>query len=277
MHVRVARATPTRRWITSFRQISSFSSWTFSSGLVSLPHPEKKRGEDAAFVTPTAVGVADGVGGWARKGIDSGAYSRTLMAACELSTLTDPVKRLTEAYNTTKVPGSSTACIIQLSDDGTIHTANLGDSGFMLCRENAEEEGWSIIYASPSQCHYFNCPFQLGHGSRDTPAHADLSTLSVEPNDVVLVATDGLFDNLTEEEILSLLAGITEESKAQKHEAEARMQFTASTIVAVAHEIAKSETRLTPFAQAARQAGYKGTAGGKMDDITVVAALIQNK
>ncbi|RQM24858.1 hypothetical protein B5M09_000037 [Aphanomyces astaci] len=36
--------------------------------MVSLPHPEKKQGEDSAFCTPTALGVADGVGGWARKG-----------------------------------------------------------------------------------------------------------------------------------------------------------------------------------------------------------------
>ncbi|RHY15652.1 hypothetical protein DYB25_009196, partial [Aphanomyces astaci] len=53
------------------------------------------------------------------------------------------------------------------------------------------------------------------------------------------------------------------------------MAFMATTVGDVAHDVAKSHTRLTPFALAARQAGYKDTAGGKMDDITVVAALVQ--
>ncbi|RHY05517.1 hypothetical protein DYB36_006428 [Aphanomyces astaci] len=99
--------------------------------MVSLPHPEKKQGEDSAFCTPTALGVADGVGGWARKG----------------------------------------------------------------------------TYPSAVQA----------------------------------------------------------------------MAFMATTVGDVAHDVAKSHTRLTPFALAARQAGYKDTAGGKMDDITVVAALVQEE
>ncbi|KAF3650564.1 putative uric acid degradation bifunctional protein TTL-like isoform X1 [Capsicum annuum] len=42
---------------------------------------EKPLGEDASFicVKEQTIGVADGVGGWAKKGIDSGVYSRELM------------------------------------------------------------------------------------------------------------------------------------------------------------------------------------------------------
>ncbi|KAF0688259.1 Aste57867_20129 [Aphanomyces stellatus] len=274
----VSAAYRSRRLFSSASATRAFASWSFATGLESIPHPEKKRGEDAAFCTPTAVGVADGVGGWARKGIDSGAYSRMLMESCEASALANPTERLTEAYNATKahtrVPGSSTACLIHL-DGATIHTANLGDSGFMLCRE-AADGSWELVSSSPSQCHYFNCPFQLGLGSRDTPDHADTSSLSVMHNDLVLVATDGLFDNLSPAEILSLLGHISTESVARNQTVDAKMQFLAATVAQVAHEVAKSPTHLTPFSLAARKAGYKGTMGGKMDDITVVAALVQH-
>ncbi|OQR95052.1 phosphatase 2C 55-like [Achlya hypogyna] len=243
------------------------SSWTFSSGLASLPHPKKKRGEDAAFVTSTAVGVADGVGGWATKGIDSGAYSRALMEACEASTIESPVARLNEAYEAANVPGSSTACLVHLKD-ASITAANLGDSGFLHCRQEGNK--WTLLYESPPQCHYFNCPLQLGLDSRDQPKHANVTKHDVSPNDLVLVATDGVFDNLFTEELLQLLDQIS----AVHAPTPDNMQIYAQIIAEITQKVAASDTRMTPFAVSARHAGYKSTTGGKMDDITVVTALV---
>jgi hypothetical protein len=49
--------------------------------------------------------------------------------------------------------GSSTACILNLSKTtGEMTTCNLGDSAFLLVRDQ------QIVYESPSQQHYFNCP-----------------------------------------------------------------------------------------------------------------------
>lgn len=61
--------------------------------------------------------------------------------------------------------GSSTACIIALHNDkGILHTANLGDSGFVVIRRNA------IVHRSEEQQHYFNSPFQLAiHPSKQDP------------------------------------------------------------------------------------------------------------
>lgn len=49
-----------------------------------IPHVDKagKGGEDAYCIVPMglgAIGVADGVSGWAEEGIDPAEYSRTLM------------------------------------------------------------------------------------------------------------------------------------------------------------------------------------------------------
>lgn len=53
------------------------------SAVVMIPHPQKadRGGEDAFFISDSgmAVGVADGVGGWAEVGVDPGLYSRELM------------------------------------------------------------------------------------------------------------------------------------------------------------------------------------------------------
>ena len=52
--------------------------------------------------------------------------------------------------------GSSTACIVALHKEKSIlHTANLGDSGFVVIRNN------TIVHRSQEQQHYFNSPFQL--------------------------------------------------------------------------------------------------------------------
>merc|ERR1711871_379838 len=119
---------------------------------VSFPHPDKKngRGEDGHIVSPTYVGVADGVGGWARRGIDAGLYSRLLMRS-SMKYISDsnvrgdaqkerfePTDVLRYAHEQTKVPGSSTACIIGIDDDKLV-TSNLGDSGFVLLRQSSAD------------------------------------------------------------------------------------------------------------------------------------------
>lgn len=49
--------------------------------------------------------------------------------------------------------GSSTACILNLcKTTGKMTTCNLGDSAFLLIRDK------KVVYESPSQQHYFNCP-----------------------------------------------------------------------------------------------------------------------
>ena len=45
-----------------------------------IPHPKKvaKGGEDAFYVSPGLIAVADGVGGWGEMGIDPGLFSKEL-------------------------------------------------------------------------------------------------------------------------------------------------------------------------------------------------------
>ena len=52
----------------------------FFSGVSNIPHDEKryKGGEDAYTTIDSLIAVADGVGGWAEKGVDPGLFSKQL-------------------------------------------------------------------------------------------------------------------------------------------------------------------------------------------------------
>ena len=127
------------------RALSVHSNGTFQLKCypAAIPHPEKagKGGEDAHFVLEvehggtrqhSAVGVADGVGGWASQGVDAGLYSRSLMkwTRHRLQQAHEPCVHdaLAFSYRMTKMLGSCTACVVLLNK-GVIETLNLGDSG----------------------------------------------------------------------------------------------------------------------------------------------------
>lgn len=89
-----------------------------------------------------------------------------------------------------------------------LYAANIGDSGFMVVRKG------SIVHQSEEQTHYFNTPYQLSspfHNSdvlSDRPESADEISFPVQTGDVILVATDGVFDNLPSSLLLDTLTQV---------------------------------------------------------------------
>lgn len=239
------------------------------SGSYCLPHPDKeaKGGEDAHFICEDeqVIGVADGVGGWADVGVDAGLYSRELMFNSinaikeETEGSVDPAIVLEKAHANTKAKGSSTACIIALKGEG-IHAINLGDSGFIVVRDG------KTIFRSPVQQHSFNFTYQLENGRNgDLPSSGQVFRIPVSDGDGIVAGTDGLFDNLYDDEVSALVAeavksGLDPQAMARK-------------IAAAARQRALDRYRQTPFADSAQEAGYRYH-GGKLDDITVVVSFI---
>lgn len=241
------------------------------SGSCYLPHPDKEEtgGEDAHFICADkqVIGVADGVGGWADVGINAGLYSRELMSNSvsaiqeEPMGSIDPARVLEKAHSNTKAKGSSTACIIALTNEG-IHAINLGDSGFMVVRDGC------TVFQSPVQQHGFNFTYQLENSSRgDLPSSGQVFTFPVSPGDVIVAGTDGIFDNLYNNEVTAVVV----------HAVRAGLgpQVTAQKIAALARQRAQDRNRQTPFSAAAQDAGFRYY-GGKLDDITVVVSYITN-
>lgn len=239
------------------------------SGSCYLPHPDKEEtgGEDAHFICEDAqaIGVADGVGGWADVGVNAGHFSRELMSHSvraiqeEPEGCFDPARVLEKAHSCTKAKGSSTACIIGLTEKG-LQAINLGDSGFVVVRDG------STIFQSPVQQHGFNFTYQLESGSgADLPSSGQVFLIPVVPGDVIIAGTDGLFDNLYNNEVTAVVV----------HAVRAGLepQVTAQKIAALARQRALDKNRQTPFSTAAQEAGFRYY-GGKLDDITVVVSYI---
>ncbi|KFM24954.1 putative protein phosphatase 2C 80 [Auxenochlorella protothecoides] len=240
------------------------------SAAVMIPHPAKedRGGEDAYFIGDqgTAVGVADGVGGWAEVGVDPGLYSRELMGHAQVACNSvkagpsAPAEILTLAHAATAARGSCTACILVI-EGNELHAANLGDSGFMIVR------GDELAFMSPQQQHDFNFPFQIGSpdSMSDFPSAAQRFSLKTYEGDVLVLATDGVFDNVYPDEAVSLVAAQRKRGATPGEAAAALAQF--------ARQRAGDQTHLSPFAYGAQQRGYRFF-GGKMDDITALVAYV---
>lgn len=268
---------------------------------IALPHPEKVQigmkgankkgygfgGEDAYFFATNrngifAAGIADGVYAWRSVGIDAGTFSRQLMEYCrqavELGT-TDVLRTLQFANRHLRrdgTKGSSTACLVLVDTlAGRLAAANLGDSGFMLLgrRPGALRGAGSgrgqmkVRYRSPQQEHSFGHPYQLGHhGAADVPEDAMLTTMPVYPGDVLVLGSDGLFDNLAEEEIVRIVEDglfVGQSSSALSH-----------SLCFAAFEASIDRRRTTPYSLAASSAFDMVYDGGKADDITSIVAVL---
>ena len=76
--------------------------------------------------------------------------------------------------------------------------ANIGDSGLLVVRDGR------VVHRSSEQQHYFNTPYQLSLPPTDMesdvladlPEAADRYEFNVEDGDVIILATDGIFDNV---------------------------------------------------------------------------------
>ena len=273
-------------------QQSFFSSYTLVSNGISVPRKDKKRGEDAYFINDKCIGVADGVGGWATCGVDPGEFSRKLVEQVSKNLWT-PVKnendfkqQITKSvdYTISEIPkGSSTLCTLCCGHDKSIYLYNIGDSGLFQYRygvnpkdvkESTDKEvqpSWYIVYASDQQLHGFNFPAQLGKQG-DHPDSGKIEKLDIQKNDLILMGTDGLFDNLFHNVITSLI-NTTNNVPVTPENISLYLKDILTTIVNTAVTSSES-SNLSPFEYSAGMAGYKYK-GGKPDDITCVLTLVQ--
>jgi protein phosphatase PTC7 len=145
-----------------------------------------------------------------------------------------PATLMAQAYDRVKaenIVGSSTACIALF--DGIrhqLHFSNLGDSGIIVLRHidsdvagvlkrerdiprSERTSDLRLAFVSQQQLKSFNHPFQLGYTGDDL-AHetssfqsardACTSSVYLRRGDIVILATDGLYDNVDVDEIRNI-------------------------------------------------------------------------
>ncbi|CAG9327147.1 unnamed protein product [Blepharisma stoltei] len=257
--------------IRNFSQLKNY----FKSAQHGVPGPEKinKLGEDAYFTSPEIISIADGVGGWTTIGIDPSKYSWELMnnVGKAFEALPEPQKYnardiLVEAAKNSKEIGSSTCALAILDkDEPKLYTANIGDSGFIIYRK--KDENITLVAKSKEVTHDFNFPFQLGTNG-DDPNKASFETFEVQDKDIIIMYTDGVGDNLHEEQITGIVS--------LSMNAEVNLKEIAEKLVKLAYEQSNNRMFKSPFminAMKARMIWY----GGKPDDITVVCGEVNLK
>ncbi|XP_048439199.1 probable protein phosphatase 2C 71 [Pyrus x bretschneideri] len=242
-----------------------------SSSAALLPHPSKALtgGEDAYFVgCQNWLGVADGVGQWSLEGVNPGLYARELMENCERFIsdckglpLTEPEEVLIKGSSNTKSPGSSTV-LVAYFDGQALHVANIGNSGFIVIRNGA------VFEKSSPMVHEFNFPVRVERG--DDPSELiEKYRIDLDEGDVVVAATDGLFDNLYEQDITSIVL--------KSLQTRLELQDIAELLATSAQELGRSKSTRSPFADAAKASGYARYSGGKLDDVVVILSYVAKK
>lgn len=167
-----------------------------------------------------------------------------LLSTCdvEMYSYGFPLYVLTKASMQCKTYGSTT-CVIGILENDLLWTANIGDSQLIVVRRtqtppksypcvqefsystchdsrgrvpNHEDYGgYQIVYRTVPQQHFFNCPYQLSRMPdtdcsveaiiRRTAQTAEVGSVQVQTGDIVILGTDGLFDNVFDDDLLELL------------------------------------------------------------------------
>eukprot|EP01060_Flectonema_neradi_P030854 TRINITY_DN4561_c2_g1_i3.p1 TRINITY_DN4561_c2_g1~~TRINITY_DN4561_c2_g1_i3.p1 ORF type:complete len:456 (+),score=91.25 TRINITY_DN4561_c2_g1_i3:248-1615(+) len=271
-------------------------------------------GEDSFFVSNTrkVVGVADGVGSWRQAGFDPSEISNNLMKQGKHISETErdntsPGDILTKSYNAVlesgEVRGGSTTALLATIDThdnknkavgkatATLNIANLGDSGLVVFRKG------NIVYRAKEISHKFNTPYQLAVVPRkfknadlvcDLPEKATSEAFTLREDDVVIMGSDGYFDNTPNSEILQGAEQILNTSgdygnwltpfTKYKRNERPRMypKDAVKSMLQTSILNAKSKTFMTPFSYGLLEQGVdmRQAAGGKPDDITIMVIRI---
>lgn len=158
--------------------------------------------------------------------------SQTKLIKSKDSFSLEPKAIIKDSYNKVKSYGSSTICVCTIQNK-LIKVANLGDSGMILVRFNRVHKRSKVILCTKDQNHAFNTPFQVANIPKganwplrkkngtpkqdegvqieenvfwnDDPKNADTYQARVKLGDIVILGTDGLFDNLFLDDILDIV------------------------------------------------------------------------
>ncbi|PSK60128.1 hypothetical protein B9Z65_1026 [Elsinoe australis] len=262
-------------------------------------------GDDAVLVSDNFICANDGVGAWATKERGHAAlWSRLLLHFWALEAERDsyggnepdPKRYLDAAYEATKeattepnewlgtttVSGAFLSTAYNSEPHPMLYVTQLGDSQILVIRPKDK----SVIFKTTEQWHWFDCPRQLGTNSPDTPEkNAQMDKVEVDEGDVVLAMSDGVVDNLWEHEVVTNVVTSMDKWEAEEKDKsedngeseEARgMKFVAQELVKAARVIAEDPFAESPFMERAIEEGLS-IEGGKLDDISVVAAICRRR
>jgi len=178
-------------------------------------------GEDSFFIMKkkdgrsTTMGVADGVGGWNAFDVNPAFIARQMMLNAHAISRENakqgipqhPQLIMASAYDKIKrgnevEAGSTTCCIVTLDSSDphnpVVRSANLGDSGYVVIRKGqvVAYSDFQRLELAPMQLAIIPERFASIGAIQTDPAAADVREHSVEDGDIIILASDGLWDNI---------------------------------------------------------------------------------
>lgn len=225
-----------------------------------------------------------------------------------------PAELLAQSYERTKsanVIGSSTACVALFdSIHHQLHFSNIGDSGIIVLR-HIDSDATStlqrnrvkpssdlrIAFVSQQQLKSFNHPYQMGwtgeeivenDSSFKQASESCTSSVHILRGDIIIMATDGLFDNVDIDDVAKIALQWEHESgfidgggiRARKKRWDSGKSFTELSAQAIpklsemlcqkAREHSLDNSIDSPFAMLAKENDIMWS-GGMPDDCTVIA------
>lgn len=218
-----------------------------------------------------------------------------------------PTDILSQAYQRVKddnIIGSSTACVAMF--DGIrhqLHFSNLGDSGVIVLRHidsdvagalkrnrltpRAERKSdLRVAFVSQQQLRTFNHPYQLGWTGENIdespsfkmPTDSCSSSIHIRRGDIIILATDGLFDNVDIDDISNVALEWERKNKFVSQDKDSAsfksssqvVQDLAHSLCYLAREKSLDKSVDSPFAILAKENDIMWS-GGMPDDCTVIA------
>jgi protein phosphatase PTC7 len=233
-----------------------------------LPHPAKIKwgGEDAVFVKGRSFGVFDGVSG-ADKLDGVPLYSRTLanemkrMVGNNGVTVQEMTTYMTNAaaYADGAATGASTAVVASIGENGFLQALNIGDSYCMVVRDG------KVSAKTREISHYWECPYQLSEDSPDRPRDGTKLNVELIPGDVIIMGSDGVFDNVSDDSLLDLVA-----------KCPPKPTLIAKKICDLSRKQSLDKNSITPYGKQAQRRGdpdYRNGLGGKLDDVSAIVVI----
>lgn len=243
--------------------------------------PLNATSEDSIYHSNSLLIIADGVGGWKELGIDSGVYSRTL---CErissginnnegsLFSKDSFKKSIVTSINqmsTEGLLGSSTFCAVYINYLlGKAYIVTMGDTLVMILRLDTSLNKFNLLFKTEEQQHSFNMPFQCGHVG-DDPEEALAFTSDISKGDVVILASDGLWDNVSKKDIIERL-------NREVNKVNINLESVVYDLSLKAKENSMSDDIKSPFAIKALKNNFSYF-GGKPDDISLIVMQIKEE
>jgi hypothetical protein len=110
------------------------------------------------------------------------------------------------------------------------------------------------------------------------PTDAQLYSVDVEPGDLIIMGSDGLFDNLFLSDIIHIVHwGFSNNNNTTTNNitTQERLERIRDVLLTRAVDVSRDREESTPFAtNAVDQGGYASWSGGKLDDISFVISQV---